>query len=297
MYDAEGHRRDQVHQGRMILLGIGVAYLTLWLMEYFMFPTMLVPGFLLDRSPATLINLIGMAGQFAFLGIFWLLTWAGVGWTRYVLGAFLLVSGMVNVILSILIGVNGGIQLVLGALSITSAAALMLSLSMEKYGQDRRQKAFPLLDLGLGIVGMTTLLIAVAAIQLLQTWMMVQTNRQETVFASGILEKLLPNLDASVLTPVASETFRQDMAASDLTGQFAAMKQDLGSFRAWAPASIQALVVNPRRSGHLVAFNTLAHYEKGDLMCELNLDTASQPWQVDAIYIEKVSMPIHPIAH
>jgi hypothetical protein len=71
----------------------------------------------------------------------------------------------------------------------------------------------------------------------------------------------------------------------------------MGPFRAWPglpPASIEALVVNPRQSGHLVAFNTLAHYEKGDLMCELHIDTARQPWQVNGVYLEKVSLPLPP---
>jgi hypothetical protein len=286
-YDS-GETQDLVYRGKMMLVGIGVAYLTLWVLTFFTYPTLLVPGFLVDRSLVTLEQLAGMLAQFGFLSLFWLLVWAGIGWARYVLGIFLLVTGLAEVILSMLLDSGGAAPLVLGTMSLVSAAGLILSLGVERYIADRRKRGFPVLELSLIVVGLVALVAGTIGGELAEAWMRLQAVSREEAFASDVVRKLLPNLDAGALVPVASAKFREAMTASDVTDQFADVKAALGAFRDWPglPAPGWELALQPEKDGR--AFSTVAHYEKGDLAVSLHLDTSTEPWQVDDVYVEKL---------
>jgi hypothetical protein len=139
---------DSVHQGRMIILGIGVTYVILWILEFLAYPVLLVPGFLYDDTGRTLFNFVGLMIQLGIIGSFSLLLWAGAGWARYVLGSFLLVVGLFNVVLSMFLDAEGGVQLVVGAVALVSAAALVISLGVGKYAERSKAKRHSMAEPG-----------------------------------------------------------------------------------------------------------------------------------------------------
>jgi hypothetical protein len=122
--------------------------------------------------------------------------------------------------------------------------------------------------------------------------MLVQDNERETAFAEDVFRKLIPALDVDALDPVATEQMKQEVVNSDFAGQFNELKKDLGTFQDWPglkAASLESLVMNHRPAqGDKVAFHTLVHFEKGDLMMELYIDLSRQPWKVYDIYCEKL---------
>lgn len=195
MSDHNYQRGDLVYQGRMIVLGVSAAFLMAWILEFLTYPVYLVPGFLLDESLQVFFLFLGMIVQFGIFSICSLLLWAGVGWVRYVFGFYLLLVGLANVVLSITQGALGGPQLVLGAIYLVSASALVMSLGVTRYVEERRHLSVPWLSIGLSIVGLVFVFVGVMVIQLFQVWAVVQSNRQETAFASDILQRFTPSLD------------------------------------------------------------------------------------------------------
>ena len=282
-------RDDSIHQGRMIILTVAVTYLVFWLFEFFAFPIFLVPGFLYDRSLATLLRLIGVLFQFWTIGIFSILVWAGFGWARYVLGYFLLVTGLYHLVFGMMAEAGGGINLVVGAIGVASAAGLLLSLSVEKYVESRRGQETPWLAMGLALAGLLVILLAAAGIELAQTRQLVQVDRAERAYAGKILQDFAPALDPAVVDRVASDKLRQDMEASDFADQCLNMRQGLGDFQRCEevrPASVGSILMHPEQHGDLVSFNVHAYYVKRTLLLELFVNTTTDPYVVTNVYFE-----------
>jgi hypothetical protein len=291
MMYAKGDREDQIHQGRMILVGTGVGCLIVWLFDYFSWPAMLLPAAFLDHTGRALSQLIGISIQFVIMGTFWILTWAGYSWARYVLGAFLLIAGLSNVIFSILMGSAGGGILVLGAMFLASAVALLLSVGVHRYLEDRRARGFPALTVGLAIMGLFFLLVGVAGIQLAQTWVMVDTTHRETETVADVFKRLIPALNVAALEPIATDEFKEQMTASDLAGQVDEMKQTLGAYQGWSGVktpNVEQLVLNPGLAREQRTWSTLVSYEKANVFIEMEADLSQSPVEVKNIYFQRL---------
>ena len=273
----------------MIILLVATTYLLFWLFEFFAFPVPLVPGFLYDPTLGTLLRLIAILFQYWTIGILSILLWAGFGWVRYVLGVFLLVTGLYHMVFGMLVGVDGGLDLVLGAFSVAGAAGLLLAISVEKYVESRRGLGMPWLETGLALVGLLVILLATFGIDLGQAWRLMQTDRAERAYATKILQDFAPALDVAVIDRVATNKLRQDMEASDFAGQCLSMRQGLGEFQRCEevrPASLGSVLMHPEQHGDLVSFNVRSYYQKGTLQLELFVNTTTEPYVVTNVYFE-----------
>jgi hypothetical protein len=289
-YSPGVHTRDAVAQGRMILIAIGAAYLTLWILEFVSSPVILVPGFLFDRSLATAQLLFNYLFQFGVFSAFVLLTLGGVRWVRYVYAAYLLLAGLISVIVSIEMDSYGGVALILGGIEIVSAGALATSISVLKYLADRREKGVPWLLLGLTALGLVGILIGIFVYDGVVTEVKIQLVQRDKAAAVDLLQKLGPGLDAHVIDNVATEKLRKDIAAPDFADQFTELKAELGAFKGLddMPAPGVASIVMDPPSGSAYEWEAKLHYEHGDLLVWLDEDTSGPVTLFSQISWERV---------
>jgi hypothetical protein len=284
-------RTDAIHQGKMIVLGIGLVYLVSWILEFLTYPVFLVPGFLYDSSLQTFNALVILLAQLGLSSLFSLLLWAGLGWVRYLFGFYLLLAGLVNVVFSITLGAFGGIPLVFGAVSLVAAAAVTLSLSVTRYLEDRRQKGIPWLSTGLALAGIFTIVLAVIALDLFQFHQVLQTNRREAAFASSIMERFAPNLDVNVMEQAADADLKLRMEESGYADQCQLIKQEVGAFRSYEKPRRETVaeLALDRAQASLLVFHGVAHYQKESLAIDIEVDFSRQPWKVSQLNVMRIA--------
>ena len=73
----ESARRDEIAQGRVILIGIVLVYLGLWSLSYLTYQSILVPGCFYDQTLQVASKLASLLVQYGIFGVFVLLMWAG----------------------------------------------------------------------------------------------------------------------------------------------------------------------------------------------------------------------------
>jgi hypothetical protein len=273
----------------MILLAVGCAYLAAWVLAFLTSPAFLVPGFLYDRSLATLWHLLGLTAQLAVFSLLALLLWAGLGFVRYVLAFYFLIAGLFDVVASISMNAYGGYQLFLGVLNLTCAAVLAVSVGVARYVEHRRRGGIPWFSLGLGTVGLFTVFVVTVGIDLVRAHQAVQSTREETAVTSGIMESFARTLDPEVINRLAEADLRRGLAMNDFADQCDELKSELGhlqSFQEAKPPSMADIMLYPHPS--LVALEGTAIYDKGKLLIFIELNVFKHPPLISSFNVEKI---------
>jgi hypothetical protein len=275
---------DSIHQGRMIIIGINLALVGLWVVEFFTYPIHLVPGFLFDGSGHTLAVLVGLLLRLGLMTICGLLLWAGVGWMRIVYGILLLLGGLMHLVLSIMLDSRGGVELLCAAIELTSAAALFISLSVEAYLKDRRARGIPWMSLAFSALGVLLLVGGVSILQLGLTYRDFLTSRERTEIAGDLLEKFASALDANVIIRSSTEDYQKTLEQISFSDQCADLHHQLGDFLGMKPLpepTFAAITRSP--PADQINYLTRGYFQKADALFYVTLDFSTGEPQV--VYI------------
>jgi hypothetical protein len=281
-------KKDAVHQGRMMLLAIAVAFFALWVFQFVTYPFLLFPGLFYDDSGNAFLTFVFLLAQYGAFGLFALLLWAGAGWARYVLGFLLLIVGMGNLVYSVTQGSAGAVQLLIAVIELVSAAALVVSVDIGRYAQNRRLRGIPWLSVGLFFVGLFLVWLAVMVSGEIRLILRAKTDRLGTAYTAAVLRLFAPTLDAGIIEKAADAKLQGQLVQGDFEAGCAQMKQDLGSFRGLVvppPRRLSSLALDT--SPHEFSITAKAFYEKGLVLMSVGVDTSVTPFRVAEFYYEE----------
>jgi hypothetical protein len=250
-----------------------------------------VPGVFFDRTGEVFFLLMTSMVQFAIFSTCMVLVWLGIAWVRYVFALYLLALGLFDVIYSIGLDAYGGGRLALGVIYLASGGALALSVDVVKYIEFRRRSGIPWVGLIVGLVVLWLLPLVVVAVDAGQAWMAYRQEQHDLDVATGMMQKIAPNLDVSVVRETAAKTLQDQLNDQGMVESFTDLKSGLGAFvKLDLPkgSSLASVSLHPP-TGSVWTFYGTAHYAHGDAQLVLTEDTSQGDILFTSVYAQELN--------